>query len=73
MLEDGIPIGGIYFRTFDSQGFTEIILCMFKIDLHVNGYESSLMNYLKDLHIKQNILDLLVYVDKEKFGKACKE
>ncbi|KAL4090627.1 hypothetical protein QTP88_025426 [Uroleucon formosanum] len=68
MLEDGIPIGGIYFRTFNSQGFTEIILCMFKIDLHVNGYESSLMNYLKDLHIKQNILDLLVYVDKEKFA-----
>ncbi|XP_060875767.1 histone acetyltransferase KAT2A-like isoform X2 [Metopolophium dirhodum] len=68
MLEEGIPIGGIYFRTFNSQGFSEIVLCMFKVDLHVNGYESRLMNYLKDLHIKQNIWDLLVYVDKEKFA-----
>jgi len=71
MLEDGIPIGGIYFRTFNSQGFTEIVLCIFKVDLHVCGYESRLMNYLKDLHIKQNILDLLVYADEEKFGMAC--
>ncbi|KAL5233397.1 hypothetical protein ACI65C_000807 [Semiaphis heraclei] len=68
ILEDGIPIGGIYFRTFNSQEFTEIVLCIFKVDLHVNEYESCLMNYLKDLHIKQNIWDLLVYADKEQFA-----
>ncbi|XP_026806882.1 histone acetyltransferase KAT2B-like [Rhopalosiphum maidis] len=67
MLEDGVPVGGIYFCTFNSQGFTEIILCMFKVDLHVNGYESCLMNYLKDYHIQHKIWNLLVYADKETF------
>uniref|UniRef100_A0A2S2P212 Histone acetyltransferase KAT2A n=1 Tax=Schizaphis graminum TaxID=13262 RepID=A0A2S2P212_SCHGA len=67
MLEDGVPVGGIYFCTFRSQGFTEIILCVFKVDLHVNGYESCLMSYLKDYHIQHNIWNLLVYADKETF------
>ncbi|XP_025193468.1 histone acetyltransferase KAT2A-like [Melanaphis sacchari] len=67
MLEDGVPVGGIYFRTFKSQRFTEIILSVFKIDLHANGYESRLMSYLKDYNIKNDIWDLLVYADKGTF------
>lgn len=73
-MEDGIPVGCIYFRTFKSQGFTEIVLCMLKVGLHVNGYESFLMNYLKELQTtKLNIWNLLVYANKEKLGTACKE
>ncbi|CAH1738752.1 unnamed protein product [Aphis gossypii] len=68
MLEDGVPIGGIYFYTYDSQGFSEIILCLFKVDLHVYGYEAQIMTYFKDLNIQHNILDLLVYADRETFG-----
>lgn len=70
MLEDGVPVGGIYFYTYDSQGFTEIILCLFKVDLHVYGYEAQIMIYLKNFNMKHNILDLLVYADRETFGMA---
>jgi len=70
MLEDGVPVGGIYFYTYDSQGFTEIILCLFKADLHVYGYEAQIMTYLKDFNMQHNILDLLVYADRDTFGMA---
>lgn len=71
MLEDGVPVGGIYFCPFNSQGFSEIVLCIFKVDLLENGYESRLMNYLKDYHIKLSIWNLLVYTDKNTFGMTC--
>lgn len=68
MLKDGIPIGGICFCPFTSQGFTEIVFCAVKVDQQENGYGTQLMNHLKDFHIQHNILHFLTYADKLAIG-----
>lgn len=64
LLKDGVPIGGICFCPFVSQGFTEIVFCAVKVDQQENGYGTQLMNHLKDYHIQHNILNFLTYADK---------
>lgn len=68
LLKDGIPIGGICFCPFTSQGFTEIVFCAVKVDQQENGYGTQLMNHLKDFHIQHNILHFLTYADKLAIG-----
>jgi len=67
-LKDGVPIGGICFCQFISQGFTEIVFCAVRVDQQENGYGTLLMNHLKDYHIKHNILNFLTYADKLAIG-----
>lgn len=69
MLKDGVPIGGICFCPFISQGFTEIVFCAVKVDQQENGYGTQLMNHLKDYHIQNNIFNFLTYADKLAIGK----
>ncbi|KAL4084428.1 hypothetical protein QTP88_028250 [Uroleucon formosanum] len=64
LLKNGVPIGGICFCPFVSQGFTEIVFCVVKVDQQENGYGTHLMNHLKDYHIQHNILNFLTYADK---------
>ncbi|CAI6343931.1 unnamed protein product [Macrosiphum euphorbiae] len=64
LLKNGVPIGGICFCPFVSQGFTEIVFCAVKVDQQENGYGTHLMNHLKDYHIQHNILNFLTYADQ---------
>lgn len=68
LLKDGVPIGGICFCPFVSQGFTEIVFCAVKVDQQENGYGTQLMNHLKDYHIQNNIFNFLTYADKLAIG-----
>ena len=52
LVKDGRPIGGICFRTFPSQGFSEIVFCAVTSNEQVKGYGTHLMNHLKDYHIR---------------------
>jgi len=47
LVKDGRPIGGICFRMFSSQGFTEIVFCAVTSNEQVKGYGTHLMNHLK--------------------------
>ncbi|XP_050439018.1 histone acetyltransferase KAT2A [Adelges cooleyi] len=64
LLKDDVPIGGICFCPFISQGFTEIVFCAVKVDQQENGYGTQLMNHLKDYHIEHKIYHFLTYADK---------
>lgn len=68
LIKDKQPIGGITFRMFRSQGFTEIVFCAVLVELQVQGYGSHLMNHLKDYHIRNNIYHFLTYADKFALG-----
>ena len=52
LVKDGRPIGGICFRMFPSQGFSEIVFCAVTSNEQVKGYGTHLMNHLKDYHIR---------------------
>ena len=68
LIKDNIPIGGICFRPFPSQGFTEIVFCAVSSNEQVKGYGTHLMNHLKEYHIKQNILHFLTFADEFAIG-----
>ncbi|MGH0127483.1 UNVERIFIED_CONTAM: hypothetical protein FKN15_046818 [Acipenser sinensis] len=51
LVKDGHVIGGICFRMFPSQGFTEIVFCAVTSNEQVKGYGTHLMNHLKEYHI----------------------
>ncbi|XP_011870976.1 PREDICTED: histone acetyltransferase KAT2A-like [Vollenhovia emeryi] len=80
LIKDDRPIGGICFRTFPAQGFTEIVFCAVTSQEQVKGYGTHLMNILKDYHIRNNILHFLTFADeyaigyfkKQGFGKDIK-
>ena len=69
LIKDKIPIGGICFRPFPSQGFTEIVFCAVSSNEQVKGYGTHLMNHLKEYHIKQNIFHFLTFADEFAIGK----
>ena len=73
IIKDGRPIGGICFRMFPSQGFTEIVFCAVTSSEQVKGYGTHLMNHIKDYHIKHNVLHFLTFADEYAIGKhpAC--
>ncbi|NWU91531.1 KAT2A acetyltransferase, partial [Upupa epops] len=74
LIKDGRVIGGICFRMFPTQGFTEIVFCAVTSNEQVKvrewdprlsqGYGTHLMNHLKEYHIKHNILYFLTYADE---------
>ena len=73
LIKRGRPIGGICFRMFPSQGFTEIVFCAVTSQEQVKGYGTHLMNMLKDYHIKNNILHFLTFADKYAIGYFKKQ
>lgn len=68
LIKENQPIGGICFRTFPTQGFSEIVFCAVSLPEQVRGYGTHLMNHLKDYHIRKNILHFLTYADKDAIG-----
>ncbi|OTF80333.1 histone acetyltransferase KAT2B-like protein [Euroglyphus maynei] len=61
-------IGGITFRPFTSQGFSEIVFCAVSSDEQVKGYGTRMMNHLKDYHLSQGIYYFLTYADSYAIG-----
>ncbi|TRY74168.1 hypothetical protein DNTS_004229, partial [Danionella cerebrum] len=72
-LTHGRVIGGICFRMFPSQGFTEIVFCAVTSNEQVKGYGTHLMNHLKEYHIKHEILNFLTYADEYAIGYFKKQ
>ncbi|XP_061677596.1 histone acetyltransferase KAT2B isoform X2 [Syngnathoides biaculeatus] len=73
LIKDGRVIGGICFRMFPSQGFTEIVFCAVTSNEQVKGYGTHLMNHLKEYHIKHHILNFLTYADEYAIGYFKKQ
>lgn len=69
LIKDGRPIGGICFRMFPTQGFTEIVFCAVTSSEQVKGYGTHLMNHIKDYHIKHNVLHFLTFADEYAIGE----
>ncbi|ELV13897.1 Histone acetyltransferase KAT2B [Tupaia chinensis] len=73
LIKDGRVIGGICFRMFPSQGFTEIVFCAVTSNEQVKGYGTHLMNHLKEYHIKHDIRNFLTYADEYAIGYFKKQ
>nr|XP_048312506.1 histone acetyltransferase KAT2B isoform X2 [Myodes glareolus] len=73
LIKDGRVIGGICFRMFPSQGFTEIVFCAVTSNEQVKGYGTHLMNHLKEYHIKHDVLNFLTYADEYAIGYFKKQ
>ncbi|KAF7257398.1 hypothetical protein EG68_05820 [Paragonimus skrjabini miyazakii] len=66
-------IGGISFRMFPSQGFTEIVFCAVIFNEQVKGYGTQMMNHLKDYHVQHEIFHFLTYADSFATGYFRKQ
>ncbi|XP_054164345.1 histone acetyltransferase KAT2A-like [Oppia nitens] len=66
-------IGGISFRMFPNQGFSEIVFCAVTSNEQVKGYGTHLMNHLKDYHVKHKIYHFLTYADEFAIGYFKKQ
>ncbi|XP_065053694.1 histone acetyltransferase KAT2A-like isoform X1 [Rhopilema esculentum] len=73
LIKDGRPIGGICFRMFPKQNFTEIVFCAVSSNEQVKGYGTHMMNHVKDYHIKHNVLNFLTYADEYAIGYFKKQ
>lgn len=73
LIKDGRPIGGICFRMFSSQGFTEIVFCAVTSNEQVKGYGTHLMNHLKDYHIRNGVFHFLTFADEFAIGYFKKQ
>lgn len=70
LIKNGRPIGGICFRPFPTQGFTEIVFCALTFSEQMKGYGAHLMNHLKDYHISKGILHFLAFGDQNAIGNT---
>ncbi|XP_037033145.1 histone acetyltransferase KAT2A [Bradysia coprophila] len=73
VIKDGTPIGGICFRTFPTQGFTEIVFCAVTSSKQVKGYGTHMMNHLKDYSTQRGIKHFLTYADEFAIGYFRKQ
>lgn len=73
LIKKGRPIGGICFRTFSSQGFTEVVFCAVTGNEQVKGYGTHLMNHLKDYSTRNGIKHFLTYADEFAIGYFKKQ
>ncbi|KAH8370891.1 hypothetical protein KR093_005467 [Drosophila rubida] len=73
LIKENQPIGGICFRPFPTQGFTEIVFCAVTMAEQVKGYGTHLMNHLKDYSIQRNIKHLLTFADCDAIGYFKKQ
>jgi len=73
LVKDNQPIGGICFRLFKSQGFSEIVFCAVTSNEQVKGYGTHMMNHLKDYHVKHGVYHFLTYADEFAIGYFKKQ
>ena len=73
LIKNNKPIGGITFRMFPTQGFTEIVFLAITSSEQVKGYGTHLMNHLKDYHVKHNVYHFLTYADEFAIGYFRKQ
>lgn len=73
LIKNNKPIGGICFRMFPRQHFTEIVFLAITSNEQVKGYGTHLMNHLKDYHINHNIHHFLTYADEHAIGYFKKQ
>ncbi|KAK2146841.1 hypothetical protein LSH36_582g02006 [Paralvinella palmiformis] len=73
LIKDNNVIGGICFRVFPTQGFTEIVFCAVTSNEQVKGYGTHLMNHLKDYHIQHSVLHFLTFADEYAIGYFKKQ
>ncbi|KAH7644875.1 histone acetyltransferase kat2b-like protein [Dermatophagoides farinae] len=74
LIKDGCKvIGGITFRPFQTQNFSEIVFCAVSSNEQVKGYGTRMMNYLKDYHLYQEIYYFLTYADENAIGYFMKQ
>lgn len=73
LVKDKRVIGGICFRMFPTQGFTEIVFCAVTSNEQVKGYGTHLMNHLKDYHVRHRILHFLTFADEFAIGYFKKQ
>uniref|UniRef100_H2Z2H5 histone acetyltransferase n=1 Tax=Ciona savignyi TaxID=51511 RepID=H2Z2H5_CIOSA len=73
LVKEGRVIGGICFRMFPTQRFTEIVFCAVTSNEQVKGYGTHLMNHLKEYHIKQVMYHFLTYADEYAIGYFKKQ
>ncbi|CAG0880499.1 unnamed protein product [Cyprideis torosa] len=73
LVKNKKPIGGICFRMFPPQGFTEIVFCAVTSNEQVKGYGTHLMNHLKDYNVRNGIHHLLTYADEFAIGYFKKQ
>ncbi|XP_069959700.1 histone acetyltransferase KAT2A isoform X1 [Cherax quadricarinatus] len=73
LIKENRPIGGICFRMFAAQGFTEIVFCAVTSNEQVKGYGTHMMNHLKDYHVKNNVLHFLTFADEFAIGYFKKQ
>jgi len=66
-------IGGITFRPFYSQGFSEIVFCVVSASEQVKGYGSRMMNFMKDYMVANGILYCLTFADQLAIGYFKKQ
>lgn len=58
-------VGGIHYRPFFDQGFTEIVFCAVSEDEQRKGYGAYIMSQLKIQANKENIFHFLTYADDD--------
>ncbi|XP_044750210.1 histone acetyltransferase KAT2A isoform X2 [Coccinella septempunctata] len=68
LIKENHLIGGICFRMFETQGFTEIVFCAVTNREQIKGYGTHLMNHLKDYHIRKGVLHFLTFADQNAIG-----
>ena len=73
LVKESHVIGGICFRMFPTQRFTEIVFCAVTSNEQVKGYGTHLMNHLKEYHVKQSIYHFLTYADEYAIGYFKKQ
>lgn len=73
LIKNNKPIGGICFRMFPNQGFTEIVFLAITSNEQVKGYGTHLMNHLKDYHVRHNVYHFLTYADEYAIGYFRKQ
>lgn len=73
LIKNNKPIGGICFRMFPTQGFTEIVFLAITSNEQVKGYGTHLMNHCKDYHLKHKIHHFLTYADEYAIGYFKKQ
>eukprot|EP00116_Pleurobrachia_bachei_P003366 sb/3463628/ len=73
LIKNNAVIGGICFRQFPSQGFTEIVFHAVSSNEQVKGYGTHIMNHLKDYHIQCGITNFLTFADEFAIGYFKKQ
>ncbi|KAK3280202.1 hypothetical protein CYMTET_11945 [Cymbomonas tetramitiformis] len=73
-IKGGTVVGGITFRTFIRQGFSEIAFCAVTATEQVKGYGTRLMNHLKEFaRERHKVTHFLTYADNNAVGYFIKQ